>query len=449
MSRPPRWLPLLPPSLALAVVLLACGGGGGAPGDTADPVALPFGLETRPVLAPLAFPDTQPPPTAVGLERAFPNLTFRRPVFLTTAPTGRPGSTSSSRTADPRVRERRRRDRRRHLPRPARAVRAVSRASNEEGLLGLAFDPDVGRRGRARLLGLLLGVGSATLRGRALRRDVSRRAVRPWSCPSSGAVVLEVAQPYTNHNAGMLAFGPDDMLYVALGDGGSGNDPDDNGQDLSTLLADDPAARRARAGHLRRALRQPLRRSAGRARRDLGVRPAQPLALLVRPRHRGPVGRRRRAGRARGGRSSSRGRELRLARLRGRALEPQPDRPADRTTSSGRSSTTRAAWAPRPSAGTSTAARTCRRSAARTSTATTAPGASGRSSASGGAVLSNEQIANVSQVASFGEDHAASSTPSRSAAPSGVFREPAGGTPPVGLPRPAQRDRTVRRHRRR
>ena len=59
----------------------------------------------------------------------------------------------------------------------------------------------------------------------------------PVVVASSGAVVLEVAQPYSNHNAGMLAFGPDDMLYVALGDGGSGNDPDDNGQDLSTLLA--------------------------------------------------------------------------------------------------------------------------------------------------------------------------------------------------------------------
>ena len=44
MSRPPRWLPLLPPSLALAVVLLACGGGGGAPRGGADPDEPPFGL---------------------------------------------------------------------------------------------------------------------------------------------------------------------------------------------------------------------------------------------------------------------------------------------------------------------------------------------------------------------------------------------------------------------
>jgi hypothetical protein len=48
--------------------------------------------------------------------------------------------------------------------------------------------------------------------------------------------VLHVGQPYANHNGGMLVFGPDGMLYVGLGDGGSGGDPHGNGQNLGTLL---------------------------------------------------------------------------------------------------------------------------------------------------------------------------------------------------------------------
>ena len=45
-----------------------------------------------------------------------------------------------------------------------------------------------------------------------------------------------VPQPFWNHNGGTLAFGPDGKLYVALGDGGSGNDPDGHAQNLGTLL---------------------------------------------------------------------------------------------------------------------------------------------------------------------------------------------------------------------
>jgi glucose/arabinose dehydrogenase len=47
---------------------------------------------------------------------------------------------------------------------------------------------------------------------------------------------MEVPQPFQNHNGGQIAFGPDEMLYIALGDGGSGGDPQGNGQDPSTLL---------------------------------------------------------------------------------------------------------------------------------------------------------------------------------------------------------------------
>ena len=53
---------------------------------------------------------------------------------------------------------------------------------------------------------------------------------------SSARTLLAVDQPFPNHNGGLLLFGPDDMLYIGLGDGGGGGDPDRNGLDLGTLL---------------------------------------------------------------------------------------------------------------------------------------------------------------------------------------------------------------------
>ena len=53
---------------------------------------------------------------------------------------------------------------------------------------------------------------------------------------TSEEVILEVAQPYSNHNGGQLLFGPDGYLYIGFGDGGSAGDPRENGQDPGTLL---------------------------------------------------------------------------------------------------------------------------------------------------------------------------------------------------------------------
>ena len=94
----------------------------------------------------------------------------------------------------------------------------------EQGLLGLAFSPD----GRYLYVNYTDVNGDTRIVGYAMRGD---RAV-----PASRRQVLFVDQPYDNHNGGDLVFGPDGDLYIGLGDGGSGGDPQGNGQSLGTLL---------------------------------------------------------------------------------------------------------------------------------------------------------------------------------------------------------------------
>ncbi|MEO6529243.1 MAG: PQQ-dependent sugar dehydrogenase [Gemmatimonadaceae bacterium] len=99
----------------------------------------------------------------------------------------------------------------------------------EQGLLGLAFHPNYAQNGY-----LYVDYTDPSGDTRVERYRVS--ADRDRADPASASLVLTVAQPYENHNGGMVAFGPDGMLYVAMGDGGSGDDPPDNGQNRGTLL---------------------------------------------------------------------------------------------------------------------------------------------------------------------------------------------------------------------
>lgn len=103
-------------------------------------------------------------------------------------------------------------------------------ASGEQGLLGLAFHPRFAENGQFFVNYINEGLDTRIARYRASDdTDIAD--------PESEEILLEVEQPFANHNGGMLAFGPaDGNLYIGLGDGGSGNDPQNNGQRLDTLL---------------------------------------------------------------------------------------------------------------------------------------------------------------------------------------------------------------------
>jgi glucose/arabinose dehydrogenase len=100
-------------------------------------------------------------------------------------------------------------------------------SGGEQGLLSMAFAPDYSKSG-------LFYVDYTDKNGDT--RVVEYRAKGGDVDPSSAREVLAVDQPYPNHNGGLVLVGPDDELYIGLGDGGSGGDPDRNGLDLSTLL---------------------------------------------------------------------------------------------------------------------------------------------------------------------------------------------------------------------
>jgi glucose/arabinose dehydrogenase len=105
-------------------------------------------------------------------------------------------------------------------------------SGGELGFLGLAFSPDYKTNGYFYV--------NYTRRNPGLETVIARYKVSAGNPnqadPASEEILITFAQPFENHNGGKLAFGNDGFLYIATGDGGSGGDPNKNGQNNKTLL---------------------------------------------------------------------------------------------------------------------------------------------------------------------------------------------------------------------
>ncbi|MDX1661786.1 MAG: PQQ-dependent sugar dehydrogenase, partial [Gemmatimonadota bacterium] len=200
MSRPhASWWPT-----GLLIVGLACAGGGEtAPPDPGDGNGNGDGSD------------------GVRLERIVEGLDF--PLHVT-APSGDPRLFIVEKSGRVRIRKDGA-----LLDEPFLDLSGQVSGGSEQGLLSIAFHPDYASNGR-----FFVDYTNRAGDTRVVEYRVSNDPDR--ADPASARTILEVAQPFSNHNGGLVAFGPDGMLYVGLGDGGSGGDPGENGQDRSTLL---------------------------------------------------------------------------------------------------------------------------------------------------------------------------------------------------------------------
>jgi glucose/arabinose dehydrogenase len=117
-------------------------------------------------------------------------------------------------------------ERRRVLSRPFLDIVDLVQSGGEQGLLSVAFHPDYESN-------RLFYVNYTDVDGNT--RVVEYRT-RDGRDPARVRELLFVEQPYSNHNGGQLAFGPDGRLYVGMGDGGGGGDPEDRAQNLGDRL---------------------------------------------------------------------------------------------------------------------------------------------------------------------------------------------------------------------
>lgn len=145
-------------------------------------------------------------------------------------------------------------------------IRSLVRSGGEQGLLSVAFHPDYARTRR-------FYVNYTDLRGDT--RVVEYRSDGTRALAATRRELLRIAQPYANHNGGGIAFGPDGRLYVGMGDGGSGGDPEDRAQDLRSqlgkLLRLDVDRAGAKSELVALGLRNPWRFSFDRATGDLWI----------------------------------------------------------------------------------------------------------------------------------------------------------------------------------
>lgn len=115
------------------------------------------------------------------------------------------------------------------LPQPFLDISNLISTGGERGLLGLAFDPNYNSNGR-------FFVNYTNTSGNTVIARYIVDGFNPNVANPNGTVLLTINQPFSNHNGGTIKFGPDGYLWISLGDGGSGGDPNNYGQNTSTLL---------------------------------------------------------------------------------------------------------------------------------------------------------------------------------------------------------------------
>jgi uncharacterized repeat protein (TIGR03806 family) len=195
------------------------------PGGTCDANSAPFGLSSRVTASQCKLdgdPDTAP---ALEVERVFTAISFTQPVQLTHAPDGTDRIFVVEQGGKIRV-----------FPNgsPAGATDFLTltgiTVGGEEGLLGLAFHPDYASNGFFYVYYSMPNPRRSVIARYHVSGDPN------VADPASARIVTEIAQPYSNHNGGQLAFGPDGYLYVSLGDGGSAGDPENRAQNMSEVL---------------------------------------------------------------------------------------------------------------------------------------------------------------------------------------------------------------------
>ena len=117
------------------------------------------------------------------------------------------------------------------MPTPFLDIDPLTDGGGEQGLLGLAFHPDYANNGYF-FVNYTKNNGDTQISRFSVSADDPNMAD-----PDSELHILTIDQPYSNHNGGCVKFGPDGYLYIGMGDGGAGGDPEGNGQNRMALLA--------------------------------------------------------------------------------------------------------------------------------------------------------------------------------------------------------------------
>ncbi|MFU8803889.1 MAG: PQQ-dependent sugar dehydrogenase, partial [Bradymonadaceae bacterium] len=192
-------------------------------------VDVPFGIEERPLNTSCVGWERPETGSSILLEHVFARLSFSLPLWMEQAP-GAPDRWYVIEQAG-RIRTFENRD---DVAETTDFVdlRQRVQSGGERGLLGMAFDPGFQENGRVFLSYTALRDSQLVSRLSRFRSDDGGLTLDP----SSEVVLLSIDQDFGNHNGGQISFGPDGNLYVAMGDGGSGGDPNGHGQNPHTLL---------------------------------------------------------------------------------------------------------------------------------------------------------------------------------------------------------------------